>query len=1219
MSLEPITRARNRSRPLPVWLIAFAFAFAMLACAQAQVAPRAAGAAHFDTDFIHRTWETADGLMPTYVPSIAQTSDGYVWLAAFDNVVRFDGVRATPISGRSVPGVLPAFVHAEYVYGDRADRLWLANKEGRLFSMKAAVWREAGVAEGWAPMNVTGISESPDGSMLFCGKETLVMLRAGKFSAVTPPPQRASATTAVLRAVFDETGRFYAATTSGLWRMENGTWVQVFKSDAPKWFPAGLAPAIGGGVWLADLQELQALDCPRTATRHIPRPKDFQTSNLEILEDSNRNLWAGGFRDGLCIWMADDRLLRPEQDGEALRPQITSLFEDRERNILVGTAGAGVTRFKPQDFKLVLGHPGSLAGSQINCVAEAAPGKMLAGTEGNGLFLIEGGVARRLTISADTGQNTKQRITSLLSLGDGTVLAAVATKGLYRITGTDAVKIESPEPVMNIARAMFRDSKGTVWIGCEHGIFTFRDGKFLPHVTEPVAERVWNIAEDSEGGMWFAMHGGPRPADPSAMRNGLYRQRPGGKLEHVEIAGADANHNVLSVSRATGGGMWVGVENTGLVRLRDGAAPVILTRKNGLPIVSFGAVLEVKDALWLSGEKGLIRLDLKSIEGVATGKLTRLQLQLFNRGDGLASDIFRRSYQPVAVHASDGRMWFATHKGVVSLHPGWLTSPANEVPAIIEEIRAERQLITVTPQNRGNITIPAGTRHMTIRCSMPSLSKPEFADFEYRLEGMDDRWHSSDSERVIRFYDIPPGTYRFLVRGIGSDGHHVEPPDSVTLSVLPFFWQTQWFRMVKVAAVASVVALLAWIAFRRKLAQQKLQLAQQEERARLEMELQQTKRAEVIGRLAGGIAHDFNNILAAILGNAELARMDHGKNDDLRGMLDAILSAGERARDLVVQILSYSRQRRTDPIALDLAPALHESLKLLRSGTPATVEFATDIPESLPLVLADATEVQRILMNLGTNAAQAMGPAGGRVSISAREVTGGDAARPEIPHGRAVCLRVEDNGTGMDDQTVQRIFDPFFTTKEQGKGTGLGLAVVKGIVESLHGVIVVDSKPGAGTTFRVFFPVVSGSSVRRVPAAEVKPRMSDHAERILLVDDERQVLSVGRRTLESLGYEISAHDSARSALTAFEADPKRWQLVITDFAMPGMNGVELARHIRTRRHDIPIILCTGFGGAVDAAAAKAIGISRVINKPFRIQDIASAVADVLGKGTPVPG
>ncbi len=1190
----------------PNWL--FLLPVFLLGCAHAQVAPRTDPSTDFDADFLHRAWETADGLMPTYVPSVAQTSDGYLWLAAFDNIVRFDGVRATPFPGRGKPGVLPAPVRAEVLHGDRSDRLWVANTEGRLFWLSKAVWHEAGANEGWQPMRVTSISESPDGRILFCGKDGLVMLRDGKFSPVELPKQQtavAPATTATapaLNAIFDKVGTIYAATTTGVWRMQKDGWDSVFKAPGPKWQPAGLAPAIGGGVWLADSAEIRSVDCPGVATRHIPRPEDFRLGTLVLLEDANRNLWAGSFREGLCIWMADGRLLRPEHGTEALHPQITALFEDREMNIIAGTAGAGITRFKPQDFLLTLGRPGSLAGSQINCIAEAAPGKILAGTEGNGLFVIDGRAARSQIVSSDGGLSPRQRITSLLSLGDDTTLAAVAKNGLYRITGTQAEKIASPAPVADLVRAMFRDSHGTVWIGCERGLLTFRDGKFTPFAGKPDAERVWSIAEDSVGAMWFAIKGG------------AFRLRPGHALEAVKIAGIDANANVLSITRAEGGGVWLGVENTGLVRFRDGVAPLILTRKNGLPIVSPGAVIEEKDALWFSGEKGLIRIDRTSLEQVASGKTTRVQLRFFNRGDGLASDIFRRSYQPVAVHGTDGRMWFATHKGVASLDPRWVTTPAKEVPAIIEEVRAERELITVTPENREQIRIPAGTRHMTIRCSLPSLSKPEFAEFEYRLEGMDDRWYQSGAERVIRFYDIPPGSYRFYVRGIASDGHPVEPFDSVVLNVMPFFWQAEWFRGMLIVLGVATVAGFVRVRFHRQLAAHKIQLAQQEERARLESELQQTKRSEVIGRLAGGIAHDFNNILAAILGNAELARLEYaGKNDDLRGMLDSILSAGERARELIVQILTYSRQRRTEPLPLDIAPAIHEALKLLRSGTPATVEIVTDVPESLPFVLADATEIQRILMNLGTNSVQAMGAAGGRVTISAREIFGGDSSRPEIPHGRSVCLRVEDNGTGMDDQTLQRIFDPFFTTKEQGKGTGLGLAVVKGIIESLNGVIFVDSKPNAGTTFRVFLPVVSGTAIRRKPALEVRPQISDQAERILLVDDEPQVLSVARRSLESLGYEVVAHGSPESALAAFDADQKRWHLVITDFAMPGMNGVELARYIRARRPELAIVLCTGFGGAVDAIAAKSIGIACVINKPFQRQELSEAIASALGK------
>ncbi len=931
----------------------------------------------------------------------------------------------------------------------------------------------------------------------------------------------------------------------------------------------------------------------------IPRPEDFRSGNVDILEDSNRNLWAGGFRDGLCIWMADGRLLRPEHGREALRPQINCLLEDRERNVLVGTAGAGLMRFKPQDFTLPLGKNGSLAGSQVNCVVEAAPGRMFAGTEGNGLFLIEGGEAKKRILSADGTLGATQRVTSLLKLDDGTVLAAVASKGLFRITGDDAVKVESPPAVSDLVRAIFRDSKGTVWLGCERGIFTWREGKFSPFAADAKPERVWGIAEDEAGDMWFAT------------RVGLMRLRVSGTFEHVAIPGVSPSVNILGLSRASGGGVWVGAENAGIIRLRDGTAPLILAHGQGLPILSIGAILEDADALWLAGEKGLVRLDLRSIEGVASGKIVRLELRFFNRGDGLASDIFRRSYQPVATRASDGRLWFATHKGAASLDPREFTAPVREVPAIIEEIRAERELSIVTPQNRGNITIPAGTRHMTIRCSMPSLSKPEFVEFEYQLEGMDSRWYSSGAERVIRFYDVPPGDYHFMVRGIGSDGRPVAPVDSVRMIVLPFFWQEAWFRAMVFSAGVIVVAMLARVGIRRRLAQQEVLLKQQEERALLERELQQTKREEVIGRLADGIAHDFNNILAAILGNAELARIAHGQNADLRSMLDAIVGAGERARDLILQILDYSRQRRMELVPLDIAPVLRESLKLLRSGSPATVEFVTDIPLALPLVLADATEIQRIFMNLGTNAVQAMGSAGGRIVISAREVSGPDATDTAIPPGRMVCLHVEDNGAGMDDETTQRIFDPFFTTKGLGKGTGLGLSVVKGIIESLNGIIVVDSRPAAGTTFRVFFPVTVG--VAPQPAVQSAAVVSDHAERIFLVDDEPQVLSVGRRLLENLGYEVSAHGSPQAALEAFDADPERWQLVITDFAMPGMNGVELARRIRARCSVIPIILCTGFGGAIDVSAAKSVGIARVLHKPFQRHQLSEAVESALGK------
>ncbi|MEO6784777.1 MAG: hypothetical protein ABI318_01485, partial [Chthoniobacteraceae bacterium] len=250
------TAARNAGRRLLTLLAGIALAASDTIRAEESEAfsPRV------DGDFLQRVWETADGLMPTYVPAIAQTTDGYVWLAVFDNVVRFDGVRAKPFSGRTVSGVLPVPVRGEFVHGDRAGRLWLGNSEGRLFSMSNSIWREVREAEGWAPMRVASASEAPDGRILFCAKDRLVMLSAGKFAEVAPPPQRESAKTPTMHALFDKAGKLHAATSAGLWRFDDGKWISLFKNETPGWNPVGMSRAGDGGVWIAGPDDIRHFD-----------------------------------------------------------------------------------------------------------------------------------------------------------------------------------------------------------------------------------------------------------------------------------------------------------------------------------------------------------------------------------------------------------------------------------------------------------------------------------------------------------------------------------------------------------------------------------------------------------------------------------------------------------------------------------------------------------------------------------------------------------------------------------------------------------------------------------------------------------------------------------------------------------------------------------------------------------------------------------------------
>jgi signal transduction histidine kinase/ActR/RegA family two-component response regulator len=623
----------------------------------------------------------------------------------------------------------------------------------------------------------------------------------------------------------------------------------------------------------------------------------------------------------------------------------------------------------------------------------------------------------------------------------------------------------------------------------------------------------------------------------------------------------------------------------------------------------------------LSGEKGLVRVSHASFDAVAAGQASRLELQLFNRADGLPSDACRRGYQPAAFRASDGELWFATHKGAASVRPSEILTAAYEPPPIIEEIRAEMQLILVTAANREEIEIPAGTRHMSIRVSIPSLGRPEYARFQYRLEGFDGVWHDAGNERVIRFYDLQPGSYRFHVRAIGTDGRFVETPASVGLVVRPFYWQRLWFRAVCLFSLLGLVAGGVWRSQQSRIRRQEEKLREQETRRRLEAQLQQSQKMEAIGRLAGGIAHDFNNLLTTVSGNAELLQLELGEKSAQYGIAADISTAASRARELIAQILTFSRHRPVERRAVDIAPVIREALQLLRAGFPAMVAVQAEVPETLPLILADGAQIQRVVMNLGTNAAHAMGSIKGRIVVRAEEclvlTSGGPVG---VPPGRYVCLTVADNGQGMDDQTLKRIFDPFFTTKSVGEGTGLGLSVVHGIVEAHAGFTTVESQQNAGTTFQIYLPVTTESSppetaqIAALPS-ELNPAAvpTGRGQLILLVDDEDSVLKLTRAMLEKLGYSVEAVADPATALECVATNGGQYQMVITDFAMPGCDGVELSRKIWEQRPGLPVILYSGYGSRLTPEEAVKMGFAQLLAKPFTLHDLATAVGQALAE------
>ena len=389
----------------------------------------------------------------------------------------------------------------------------------------------------------------------------------------------------------------------------------------------------------------------------------------------------------------------------------------------------------------------------------------------------------------------------------------------------------------------------------------------------------------------------------------------------------------------------------------------------------------------------------------------------------------------------------------------------------------------------------------------------------------------------------------------------------------------------------------------------------EQERLRLEDRLRRSQKMEAIGTLAGGIAHDFNNILAAIIGFTELATIGAQGNGETTANLAEVLKASFRARDLVRQILTFSRQTETEFGPIHIQLIVKEALKLLRASLPSTIQIRQDVA-SKGLVLGDPTQLHQVVMNLCTNAYQAMHARGGVLEVSLSETTIGAAAPPDLkalPQGPCVRLRVRDSGPGIDPAIIHRIFDPYFSTKEKGKGTGLGLAVVHGIVKSHRGAIQVLSRLGEGATFDVYFPMVQAAAAADEAAPE--EAVVGGRERILFVDDEPSIELLGKQMLGSLGYEVTTCGTAIAALELFRSDPSRFDLVITDMTMPLMTGDRMAIEMMSLRPDLPVIICTGFNELLSEERVQAIGIRALLMKPFLKNEAATVIRHVLDQVT----
>lgn len=382
------------------------------------------------------------------------------------------------------------------------------------------------------------------------------------------------------------------------------------------------------------------------------------------------------------------------------------------------------------------------------------------------------------------------------------------------------------------------------------------------------------------------------------------------------------------------------------------------------------------------------------------------------------------------------------------------------------------------------------------------------------------------------------------------------------------------------------------------------------ERIRLENQLRQSQKMEALGTMAGGVAHDFNNILAAVIGFSEMTLDELPDHSPYRYNLERVFNAGLRGRDLVKQMLAFSRKNDLQRKPVRPSTVIDDTIKLLRASIPTTVSIDVETGGGAGFVLADSTQLQQVIINLCNNASDAMHENGGTLTIRLSEPVITDSRMIDgLSPGPYVKLSVKDTGKGMEQHVLERIFEPFFTTKDPGRGTGLGLSVAHGIVTGYGGTISVDSKLGHGTRFEVFLPKIEEQDVQNSEDDESTP---GGKERILLVDDDESLVDMAKNMMETLGYRVTATTNSVETLDIFRKDPGAFDVIISDQTMPGMTGLQLSAELKSIR-DIPIILCSGFSQAIDADPARAAGIEAFVMKPLTKNELSKTIRKVVGK------
>ncbi len=1045
------------------------------------------------SQYAHRAWRIEDGLPNSVVRGIVQTDDGYLWIATYDGLARFNGDTFTRFDKTTLPGLRRDTILA--FHKSRDGTLWIGTNGGGLGIYSQGTLRSYSVREGLPSDTVTAFGEMPDGTMWIGTSGGLCKYRGGKLERVSLSGF-APAAAYTLAIEYTAETLWVGTRGGGLIAFRDGKAVRAYTvaDGLANDGVFSLRADRDGSLWIGTSKGLNRMK-DGLITKVSGIPEDQLTS---ILRDSDGVLWIGAYSLGLFRSSDDQHFVNYSSVHGLLNNSVRTLFEDSEKNFWVGTNG-GLERFTQGRF-ITVGAAEGLQDSYARSVFQDRAGDVWIGTA-HGLYRF--GPDGKATIVTSKDGLTNDYIFAIAQAPDGAMWVGTPT-GLNRIAEGHVDRFDEKSGLVSPSvRALFFDRDGVLWIGSDRGLNWYRDGK----IERPPLEGWDNLfvqafAEDHEGGVWVGSDG-----------RGLAHWSHGAFIRVTDRDGLPDTH-VLSLVEGSDRALWIGTDSAGLIRMKDGKF-ARFTTASGLQGDKVLQLLDDGKRLWFGGGRGIWSVDHAEMDAFASGRIKSVHPTVFGYGDGMRSVQCNGSVYPSGFRTRDGRLWFPTVDGVATV---WPDAPLHlnkrPPPLKIESVVVDGRTM-VSPSE---LNIEPGTKQIEIHYAALTYSLPERVGFRYRLEGFDSDWVEAGNRRVAYYTNVPPGTYSFRVIAANSDGVWNRTGASLPLKLKPRFVQTIWFPILILILVLSTVwfiqqrrvyvmrkreqELVEIVADRTREIQSALHEAEEARRkaeGQEEMLVKALDEAEAANRaksiFLANISHELRTPLNAIIGFSEVLEMSGEKSmsDRQRKFIHNISTSGEHLLSLINDILDLAKveagQMTMETEQVSLLEVFDAVVRVMRGLTLArSIALEIDATHDIGSLIADPIKLKQVIYNLVSNAVK-FSPDGSTIRIVARRLTA-----DKSPLGQAaVSIAVVDRGIGIALEHQELIFEEFrqvqHPSMKRAAGTGLGLALVKKLVAMHGGLVKVESAIGEGSTFTVILPAV--------PAMLVTAQQTENIVRLL--------------------------------------------------------------------------------------------------------------------------